>query len=199
MSLTRSRPDGLPAAGRIPPAPRRSRRPDASHGVPQRGRSDVHRPLQIRDRLRAAARYPATSSPMKAHCAALTPSFAASRRKVAHLVAAALHQMTNAQFPTASRDRGRAAPGDDGDRNAGARQTLHTVAILDIEGLQLLTARPVVDTPIGEHAIHIEDQQTDASRDRFARQSALLHHACAQQVVHVKGAHQASSRSPAAR
>jgi hypothetical protein len=57
-----------------------------------------------------------------------------------------------------------AAAGNDGDADAGVRQQLESMAILDAETLQLLAARAIVQTPIGEHAIHVQYQQTNGSR-----------------------------------
>ena len=80
------------------------------------------------------------------------------------LIGAALDHMADAKFPAAARHGGGAAPGNDGDRNPGACQALQSMAILDIEALQLLAARPVVHPPVGEYAIHIQNQQANEGR-----------------------------------
>lgn len=84
--------------------------------------------------------------------------------EVVHLIATALDHVGNGEFAAATRHRRRAAPGYDGDIDAGMRQRLQSVAVLDVEALQLLAARAVIQAAIGEHAIHIQDQQANRGR-----------------------------------
>jgi hypothetical protein len=113
--------------------------------------------------------------------------------EIAHFVGASLDHVPDAEFPAAARHGRRTAPGDDGDRDAGVRQRLQAVAVLDTEALQLLAARAVLHTPVGQHAIHVQDQQANGGRGGFAtRHPAPLHHACAQQVVSIEGPEQAA-------
>ena len=84
--------------------------------------------------------------------------------KVAQLIGAALDHMADAEVPTAAGHGGGAAPGNDGDRDARAGHALQSMAILDIEALQLLAARPVIHAPVGEHAIDIQNQQANDGR-----------------------------------
>jgi hypothetical protein len=84
--------------------------------------------------------------------------------KVAHFVATSLDHMADREFPTAPGHCRGAAPGNDGNVDAGVRQRLQAVAVLDVETLQLLPARAVIHASIGEHAIHIQDQQANRGR-----------------------------------
>ena len=113
--------------------------------------------------------------------------------EIAYFVGTSLDHVPDAEFPAAARHGRRAAPGNDGDNDAGVRQRLQAVAVLDVETLQLLAARAVIHTPVGQHSIHVQDQQANGGRGGFAtRQDGLLHHACAQQVVGIEGPEQAS-------
>jgi hypothetical protein len=84
--------------------------------------------------------------------------------KVPQFVVTSLDHMADGEFPTAACHRRGAAPGNDGDADAGTRQGFQSVTVLDVEALQLLAARAVIQAPIGEHAIHIQDQQANRSR-----------------------------------
>ena len=84
--------------------------------------------------------------------------------KIAHFVATSLDHVADGEFSTAPGHRGGAAPGNDGDVDAGVRQRLQSVAVLDVETLQRLPARTVIQASIGEHAIHIQDQQANRGR-----------------------------------
>jgi len=84
--------------------------------------------------------------------------------KIAHFVLASLDHVADGEFPTAACHRRGAAPGNDGDVDAGVRQQLQSVAVLDVETLQWLAARAVIQAAIGEHAIHIQDQQANRGR-----------------------------------
>lgn len=112
--------------------------------------------------------------------------------EVTHLVAASLDHVADAKFPAASGHCPRAASREDGNGNAGARQGFEPVAVLDVEALQRLAARPVIHAPIREDAVNIQNQQANRGQGCFAAwQGQLLHHACAQQVVRIEGAEQA--------
>ena len=84
--------------------------------------------------------------------------------KIAHLVATSLDHVPDGEFPAAAGHGRGAAPGNDGNADAGVRQRLQPVTVLDVETLQLLATRAVIQAPIGKHAIHIQDQQANRGR-----------------------------------
>jgi len=70
----------------------------------------------------------------------------------------------DAELPAAARDGRRPASRNDGDADPRARQGPQSVAILDVEALQLLAADPVVQAAVGEDAIDIQNQQANRRR-----------------------------------
>jgi hypothetical protein len=84
--------------------------------------------------------------------------------KVAQLVSTTLDYVADAELPTATGDGRRAASGNDGDADAGLRQALQAMAVFDIERLQRLAARAVIQAAIGEHPVNIQYQQANRGR-----------------------------------
>jgi len=84
--------------------------------------------------------------------------------EIPDLVPAALDHVPDAELPAAARDGRRPASRNDGDADPRARQGPQSVAILDVEALQLLAADPVVQAAVGEDAIDIQNQQANRRR-----------------------------------
>ena len=105
------------------------------------------------------------------HVPGFDAAMCAELRQYRGLVFNAAVVVRNAELPHAAIDRRRGAPADDSDGDAGGQQTLHRAAVQGIERLHLLVVRAVVQPAVGEHAVHVENQQPHAadSRTRFLR------------------------------
>src|SRR6478609_5766582 len=79
------------------------------------------------------------------------------------LVSDTLVHVPHSQFAAACAHHWRAPPGDDGDLDAGAAQLHDAVPVVHVEDLQGFPARPVIQPPIGEDAVHVEHQQTNGA------------------------------------
>ncbi len=80
------------------------------------------------------------------------------------LVVRVLHEMRNAQLLRAMRHRGRAAPGDPRDDDAGVCQQMHRDAVERTERLELVAVVVDVDASVGQHAVDVARQQAHAAR-----------------------------------
>ncbi|SAE47098.1 Uncharacterised protein [Enterobacter cloacae] len=55
-------------------------------------------------------------------------------------------------------------PGDDCNFNTGRERTADTVTVANVKGFQLFAVIAHINQTVGEHTIHIEDQQADIFR-----------------------------------
>ncbi len=80
------------------------------------------------------------------------------------LGAAAQHAVLQAEFGAARAQRGAVAPGNDDGLDACAHQQLEAVAVEGGKALELFALRAIKQVAGGEHAVHVEQQQSHIER-----------------------------------
>ena len=110
------------------------------------------------------------------------------RRERGPLVVYALQNVRNAQIPRPVLDDAGSASGQNCNGYAARNEHPDSVSIQGAERLQFFAGVGVINSPIGEDAVYVEDHKAHVAG--ALERCIHLHDLCAKQVVHIQGTHE---------
>src|SRR5262252_516703 len=132
-----------------------------------RGRNPMRGSTHLRCRIgnrgcEAGPRKHRKIGPVVAHVSAVLLAYtrlAQDALETRYLICGALHHTLDAKLPGTPRDDLGLARGEDRDLDSALAQQLDAMAVPHMEGLHRFATRAVIEPPVGEHTVDIEDHQ----------------------------------------